>query len=137
MTTREAAERWAREWERAWREHDARRVGTLYADGASFRPGPFRATRDPEEYAAWAFETEDPGGEIRFGEPAVVGDDAAAVEWWAIVSDGGGPVTTVAGVSLLRFGADGRVVAERDYWNLDEARHDPHAGWGAPLRSIP
>jgi hypothetical protein len=135
VTTREAAERWAREWERAWRDHDADQVATLYADGAGFRPGPFRDRRDPGEYAAWAFGSEDAGGEIRFGEPVVVGEGTAAVEWWAIVSNSGGPETTIAGVSLLRFDGDGLVVDERDYWNVDETRHEPHEGWGAPLRS--
>jgi hypothetical protein len=131
MTTREAAERWAREWERAWREHDAERVGALYADGASFQTGPFREISDPEEYAAWAFGTEEPGGEIRFGAPVVVGEGRAAVEWWAIVREPDGPETTIAGVSLLHFDADGAVVAERAYWNEDDARHEPHPGWGA------
>jgi hypothetical protein len=41
-------------------------------------------------------------------------------------------VETIAGVALLRFGADGRVVDERDYWNTVEGRVDPYDGWGPP-----
>ncbi|MGE5692142.1 MAG: nuclear transport factor 2 family protein [Pseudomonadota bacterium] len=131
MTAREAAGRWAREWERAWREHDAERVGALYADGASFRTGPFREPQEPAAYAAWAFASEEPGGDIRFGEPVVAGDDRAAVEWWAVVREPGGSETTIAGVSLLRFDDDGLVVEERGYWTEDVGRREPHEGWGS------
>jgi hypothetical protein len=68
---------------------------------------------------------------VRFAEPAVVGDDRAAVEYWAVVRDGRGVETTIAGVALLRFDEDGRVVEERDYWNEAEGRHEPHGDWGA------
>jgi hypothetical protein len=51
----------------------------------------------------------------RFGEP-ICQDDRAAVDWWAVITNPAGEVETIAGVSLLRFGADGRVVEQRDVW---------------------
>jgi hypothetical protein len=42
--------------------------------------------------------------------------DGAAVEWWAVVTSASGDVETLAGVSLLRFAADGRVAEQRDVW---------------------
>ncbi|HSC92269.1 MAG TPA: nuclear transport factor 2 family protein [Gaiellaceae bacterium] len=130
MTTLDAARRWAREWERAWREHDVAAVAALYAPGASFRSSPFREPQDPGSYAEWAFADEEPGADVRLGEPVVVDGDRAAVEYWASVRDREGVETTIAGISLIRFGADGRVVEQRDYWHqLGESRR-PHAGWG-------
>ena len=89
-------------------------MGSLYPDGASFRSQPFR-------------ELDDPAG-------ALSGHDGAAVEYWAVSTARDGTVETIAGVALLRFGADGRVVAERDYWNLAEGRAEPYEGWG-PVRA--
>lgn len=131
MNTLDATRRWAREWERAWREHDVDRVAALYAPGASFRSGPFRDLQDPRAYVEWAFADEEQGADVRLGEPVVVDGERAVVEYWAVVRDRDGIETTIAGVSLLRFGADGLVVEQRDYWNDAEGRHDAHPGWGA------
>lgn len=131
MGTLEAARRWTSEWEQAWREHDVDRVAALYAPGASFRSSPFRDLQEPRAYVEWAFADEEPGGDVRLGEPVVVDGDRAAVEYWAVVRDRHGVESTIAGVSLLRFGADGLVVEQRDYWNLSDGRHDAHPGWGA------
>ena len=130
MTADASARRWAREWERAWREHDVARVARLYALGAAFRSGPFRELDDPAAYAAWAFGSEPPGPDVRFGDPVVVGEARAAVEWWAVTRDEGGKLATIAGVSLLAFDEAGLVVAQRDYWSSTGGRHEPHAGWG-------
>jgi hypothetical protein len=32
---------------------------------------------------------------------------------------------------VLRFGDDGLVVAQRDYWHADEGRREPPPEWGA------
>ena len=121
METAEAARRWAAEWQRAWEEHDSDRVAALYAEGASFRSAPFRDLQDPRAYAEWAFADED-SAEPHFGEPIVSGD-RATVEWWA-VSTSKAKEETLAGVSLLRFDGDGRVVDQRDYWDVAEGRRE-------------
>lgn len=129
--TRKAATRWAREWAAAWREHDVERIARLYAAGASFRSQPFRELQEPARYAAWAFESEHPGPEIRFGAPAVVEEDRAVVEYWAVVRDGEtGGETTIAGAAILRFDANGLVVEQRDYWNDAGGRHESPLTWG-------
>ena len=59
----------------------------------------------------------------RFGEPVVSGD-RAAVEWWASWIEEGETIT-LAGVTMLRFDDDGKVVDQRDYWNQAEGRIEP------------
>jgi hypothetical protein len=129
VTTAEAARHWALEWERAWRGHNVEAVAALYAVGARFRSHPFRELQPPAEYAAWAFESEEPGADVRFAEPVVVGDGRAAVEWWAVTREHSSGELTLAGVSLLRFDADGLVVDQRDYWAEEGGRREPYAGW--------
>ena len=64
------------------------------------------------------------GASCRFGEPVVAGD-RAAVDWWGVITANDGSVETVAGTSLLRFGADGRVVEQRDAWAGEAATSCP------------
>ena len=54
--------------------------------------------------------------------------DRAAVEWWATWNEDGAPLT-LAGTTVLRFDASGRVVDHRDYWNQVEQREEPYDGW--------
>lgn len=113
MDTREAARRWAEVWQRGWQEHDAAAISALYADGAVWQQHPFR---DPERgYLARVFAEEE-SATCEFGTPIVDGDQAA-VPWRARtrLTDGGSE--DLAGVSVLRFTADGLVADERDYWN--------------------
>jgi len=60
---------------------------------------------------------------VRFGEP-IVGDDRAAVDWWAVITSDDGQVETIAGTSLLRFASDGRVAEQRDAWASAPGRLD-------------
>ncbi|MCI0635256.1 MAG: nuclear transport factor 2 family protein [Actinobacteria bacterium] len=126
------ARAWAEAWARAWRTHDAELVGTRYAHDAVFRSQPFRPAHEGAEgaagYAAWAFEDEREA-EVWFAEPRVVGDEAAAVEHWGISTGASGAVETIAGAALLRFGPDGRVVEQRDYWSSREGSTEPYEGW--------
>jgi hypothetical protein len=113
MDTREAAQRWADVWERGWREHDAAAITALYAEGAFWQQHPFR---EPEPgYLARVFGEEE-SAQCEFGPPIVDGDQAA-VPWTAQTRLVGGRSENLAGVSLLRFGPDGLVAAERDFWN--------------------
>lgn len=118
----EAASMWVDVWSRAWPTADATAIAALYAEDAVFYSHPFRDPQAPREYAAWAFETQ-AHAECRFGEP-VVTDDRAAVDWWAAITSTDGSVETIAGTSLLRFGADGRVVEQRDAWAGEPGRHE-------------
>jgi hypothetical protein len=113
VDTREAAQRWAEVWERGWREHDADAIAALYADGAFWQQHPFRA---PEPgYLPRAF-AEEASARCQFGTPIVDGDQAA-VPWSAQTQLTDGTSEDLAGVSLLRFSANGLVVEERDFWN--------------------
>lgn len=113
MDIREAARRWAEVWERGWRDHDAAAIAALYAEGAFWQQHPFRP---PEpDYLARVFAEEE-SAQCRFGTPIVDGDQAA-VPWGAQTRLTDGGTEDLAGVSLLRFRADGLVVEERDFWN--------------------
>lgn len=113
METRQAAQRWAQVWERGWREHDAAAISALYAEGAYWQQHPFR---DPDPgYLARVFAEEE-SAQCQFGVPLVDGDQAA-VSWSAQTRLTDGSREDLAGVSLLRFDADGRVTEHRDFWN--------------------
>jgi hypothetical protein len=80
---------------------------------------PFRDPQAPREYAAWAF-ADQTDVELRFGAPVANGT-RAAVDWWAVITEGA-VVETIAGISLLRFAPDGRVVEQRDAWSSAPGR---------------
>jgi hypothetical protein len=126
MDMEQAVRRWIDGWTRGWTTHDPAPITALYVPDAAFVSHPFRPPRAPGEYAAWAFADEE-SAEVRFGEP-FVGHDCAAVEYWAIVRSEGRE-QTLAGVSLIRFAADGRVTEQRDYWAMQDGRRDPPPGW--------
>ncbi len=123
MDVEGAARAWVEGWTRGWEDGDADLIGALYAEGAVYRSHPFREPeRSARDYALRAFADEELV-ECRFGEPVADGD-RAAVEYWAVL-DAGGDEETLAGVSLLRFGPDGRVVEQRDYWSMQPGRTSP------------
>ncbi len=114
METRAPAERWREVWERGWRAHDADEILGLYASEAYFQSHPFRQAQTPSDYIVPTLAEEE-STECEFGEPVVDGD-RAAVEWSATTKLKDGRSETLAGVSLLRFDADGLVVEQRDFW---------------------
>lgn len=117
---------WIDGWSRAWPAGDAELLEPVYAEGAVFRSHPFREPQAPADYARWAFADEDERlVELRFGE-AVLGASNAAIEYWALLRRRDGSDATLAGIALIWFGEDGRVVEQRDYWELAEGRHPPN-----------
>lgn len=126
MDTGQDARRWAKTWATAWPRRDVDAIAALYADEASYRALAFREPDTPSGYLQPTF-AEESDVTCRFGEP-VVSDRRAAVEWWGSwVEDG--EIVTLAGVTMLRFDDEGKVVDHRDYWNQDEGRIEPYAGW--------
>ena len=123
---------WIDGWTRGWREHDPEAVGALYAADATFFSHPFRAPRKGRsgaaDYVREAFAEEE-WAEFWFAEPMVAGEQAA-VQYWAVLGTTDGKTSTLAGVSLLRFGADGLVAEHRDYWAMEEGDGPPPEGWG-------
>jgi len=131
----EAARRWADVWERAWPAKDVDGIVALYAEGVRYRA---LVLREPEigiagvrAYLQRTFGEED-SIECRFGEPVASGE-RAVVEWWASWTEAGDDVT-MAGVTVLRFDADGMVVDHRDYWNQSDRRELPFDDWCLPTR---
>jgi SnoaL-like protein len=124
MNAEAAARAWIDGWTRGWENGDADLIGSLYAPGALFRSHPFREPeRSARDYVLRAFADEELV-ECRFGEP-VVRDDRAAVEYWAILR-ADGEEETLAGIALIRFGEDGLVVEQRDYWSMEPGRRPPN-----------
>jgi hypothetical protein len=114
METRAAAEHWREVWTRGWRAHDAREILALYAPDAYFQSHPFRTAGAPSDYIEPTLAGED-STECEFGEPIVDGH-RAVVEWSAETKLKDGGTEKLAGVSLLRFDPEGRVVEQRDFW---------------------
>jgi len=114
MDTREAAKRWAETWERGWRTQEAEAIVALYAEDAHFQSHPFRQAQAPRDYIEPTLADE-ASAECEFREPIVDGD-RATVEWSAETKLKDGGREKLAGVSLLRFDADGLVVEQRDFW---------------------
>ena len=131
MNTREAAQRWATTWQRAWEALDLEAIVALYADDVAFSSQPFREVYRGQagvrRYVSGALAEE---SDVRawFGEPVVDGD-RAAVEWWTALREVDVEVT-LAGTSVLRFDAEGLVTDQWDAWNMIAGRQEPPAGWG-------
>lgn len=125
-----AARRWAEVWTRAWPARDVEAIASLYADDAVYRALAFRepdlGLAGVRGYLQRNFDVE-MEIECWFGDPIVRGD-RAAVEWWGSWIEKGEELT-LAGATVLRFDADGRVVDHRDYWNQQDRREPPHPGW--------
>ena len=132
METVEAARRWRETWLRAWPAQDIDAVRSLYGAQAVFHAHPFRNPHLGAEgagaYASWAFASEEAPAECRFAEPIVDGDRATC-EYWAVVRSGGSE-QTIAGVSVIRFDAEGLVAFQRDYWAVEVGRRNPPDDWG-------
>ena len=128
MDAKAAARNFVETWLRAWPAADADAIGAMYADDAVFTSHPFRAPEDPSGYARRAF-AEESFVEARFGDP-VACEDRATVEYWAVLADADGAEETLIGVELLRFADDGRIAEHRDYWAMQNGRHEPAPGWG-------
>ena len=128
MDAEVAARAWADTWARAWRELNADVLEALYAPNAVFRSHPFREPQNPLDYARWALSEEEGRPEVWMGRPIVAGD-RAAIEWWAAVIENGKRIT-LAGTSIISFGADGRVLEQHDYWGQTDGHRGPFRGWG-------
>ena len=130
MDVEAAARRWAAVWERAWSAKDVEAIVALYAEDALYRAlvfrEPDRGVEGVRGYLRRNFDVEDQI-ECRFGRPIADGD-RAAVEWWASWVEAGKQLT-LAGVTVLRFDDEGRVVDHRDYWNEVDRREPPFPGW--------
>jgi ketosteroid isomerase-like protein len=125
------AQQWVQEYGRAWREKNADAVVALFTEDAVYRSSPFRpaavGAAGIREYWTRATSTQEEL-DLRFGTPVVQGS-RVAVEWWALMRDEGEEIT-LPGCLLLRFASDGRCEELREYWHVERARQEPHAGWG-------
>jgi hypothetical protein len=128
-----AAARWADTWSRAWPERDAEAIVALYSDAVVYRSPAFRepdlGLAGVRRYLSEQFPREQ-NIQCWFGEPIASGDGRASVEWWASWTEDGQELT-FAGVTVLRFDEEGKVVEHRDYDNHVERRVPPYAEWSS------
>lgn len=126
------AQEWITAYGRAWVGRDPEAAAALFTEDAVYRSSPFRephlGSQGIRDYWTRATSTQE-GLDLRFGEPVVEGRKAV-VEWWAIMRDQGAWIT-LPGCLLLRFAADGRCEELREYWHVEDGRHEPPPGWGA------
>ncbi len=121
---------WIAAYGRARVERDADRAVSLFTENAVYRSSPFRephvGSDGIREYWTLATSTQDEL-DLRFGKP-VVEERKAVVEWWAIMRDEGAWIT-LSGSLLLRFAEDGRCEELREYWHVEDGRHERPPGW--------
>jgi hypothetical protein len=133
MTPSEAAARWARVWQDAWPALDVDPILALYSPSLRHWSTPFREAVGLDGLRAYLVQVFGEERDIRawFGAPLADAQPGApaAVAWWATYLEDGREIT-IAGVSILRFDADGLVVSQWDAWNEVEGRREPPAGWG-------
>lgn len=122
---------WVDEYGRAWRDRDADAAAALFTEDAEYRSSPFRepsvGSTGIHDYWTRATSTQE-DAYVRMGAPVVAGD-RVVVEWWATMRDAGREIT-LPGCLVLRFAADGRCAALREYWHVEPGLHEPHPGWG-------
>ena len=125
------AEQWIAAYARAWLERDPEGVVALFTDDAVYRSSPFRephfGSAGIRDYWTRATSTQEEL-DLRFGEPVVEGSKVV-VEWWAVMRDEDAWIT-LPGCLLLLFAEDGRCEELREYWHVEDGRHEPHPGWG-------
>lgn len=123
MNTAEAASAWVDAWSDGWARHDPGVIAERYAHDCVFRSQPFRAAgrgrQAAFEYAAQSF-AEERSARFAFGGPVVAANGRVAVEYRAVITAPDGAVTTIAGISMLRFGDDGLVTEHLDTWTEAE-----------------
>ncbi len=129
MNVREAAQRWADVWVRAWPAKDIDAIVELQAEtgfhwASMFRP--YRGREGLRAYIQECFDDETRPAEVWFGEPWVDGE-MAAVEYWAVTYPDGDALT-ISGCTLLRFDDGGLVAEARDYSHVKQGRFTPPAG---------
>jgi ketosteroid isomerase-like protein len=125
------ASEWIEDYADAWRRGDDEVIAELFAEGAVYRSSPFRPPTVGREAIRqyWRESTSTQEDlELTFGQPVVHGN-RVVVEWWAVMTDDGKDVT-LPGCLLLRFASGGRCAELREYWHLEQGRHDPPDGWG-------
>ena len=137
MDAHEAVRNWIERYSAAWKGHDADAVSKLYTEDAVYRSHPFRDPLSGHagvfEYSRWAFDSE-ADVDLWFGEP-IAADDRASVEYWAVILDQHGKISTLSGTVVLRFASDGRVAEHRDCWALEDGRRAPYDGWAGQAAS--
>jgi SnoaL-like domain len=125
------ASEWLEDYADAWRRGDPEVVAELFTEGAVYRSSPLGDPTIGREAISeyWRQSTSTQKDlDLRFGQPVVHGN-RVVVEWWAVMRDDGSEVT-LPGCLLLRFGSGGRCEDLREYWHLEQGRHEPPEGWG-------
>lgn len=104
----------------------------MYSDAAVYRSSPFGEPNlglaGVRRYLDREFGAEQ-HIQCWFGKPIASGD-RATVQWWASWTEQGQELT-FAGVTALRFDAEGKVVDHRDYANHVEERKPPYDEWSS------
>jgi ketosteroid isomerase-like protein len=122
---------WLEAYRRAWENRNADAAAALFAEDSTYRSNIFEDPYDgPDGVRRYWTEVTRNQYDVRalMGVPFVDGDRVAAEFWTTMRNDGAG--ITLPGCLLLRFGADGRCAALREYWHVEQGRLDPPSGWG-------
>jgi SnoaL-like protein len=130
-STRPAVNRWIRKYSKAWLSRDAKAIGSLFTEDATYHSHPFRSVNQGRksilEYTLGALDVVEVY-EARFGKPVVEGS-RAAVEYWTTMKEKLNDVT-LAGCVMLHFAKNGLCKELHDYWVLQTGRQQAPLNWG-------
>ena len=130
-SARLVANRWIRNYTRAWLKRDANSISSLFAEDATYQSHPFRPVNQGKksilDYTLGALDVGQVY-EVRFGKPVVEGS-RAAVEYWTTMKEKVEDVT-LAGCVTLRFGKNGLCKELHDYWVLQTGKQQAPLNWG-------
>lgn len=122
-STRLVANRWIRNYRKAWLKKDAKAIASLFTEDAAYYSHPFRPVTHGRksilDYALGALDVEQVY-EVRFGKPVVEGS-RAAVDYWATMKEKAEDVT-LAGCVVLHFAKGGLCNELHDYWVLQTGK---------------
>ncbi|MGH3263226.1 MAG: nuclear transport factor 2 family protein [Trebonia sp.] len=124
---------WADAYAHAWETKDPEAVARLFTENSAYHDHPFGDPHvgQPGVHAYWEGVTEaQEDVHVALGNPIVSADSRhAAVEFWVTMLKQGAE-TTLTGILVLKFAADGRCEMLREAWHFNEGREHPYAGWG-------
>ncbi|MGH2876740.1 MAG: nuclear transport factor 2 family protein [Solirubrobacteraceae bacterium] len=124
---------WADAYKHAWETKDPEAAARLFTEDSVYHDQPFGephiGQRGVHEYWASVTETQD-DVHVALGKPIASADGRdAAVEFWVMMQKWGAE-TTLTGILVLKFAADGRCQVLREAWHFNEGRQEPYPGWG-------
>jgi hypothetical protein len=125
MIDRATVSAWLDAYVQAWRSYDPQAIGDLFSEDAAYSCGPYSEPVRGRAaiVSSWLADADTPGTYDAHYEPVVIEANAAVANGRSryFQADGSTPRTEFDNVFFLRFDADGRCAAFRE-WYMERPR---------------